>query len=69
MRFTFSAQWSLKASTTQGKGEVLWWEEVRTKQGVMDLNKAMFKEVFNAGCIVTAEMEASAEIWKCPWSH
>lgn len=40
--------------------------EVRTKQGMMDLNKAMFKEVFNAGCIVTAEMEVSAEIWKCP---
>lgn len=69
MRFTFSAQWTLKASTTQGKGQVLWWEEVRTKQGVMDLNKNMFKEVFNAGCIVTAETEVSAETRKCLWSH
>lgn len=30
----------------------------------MDLNKTIFKEVFNAGCIVTAEMEVSAETWK-----
>lgn len=31
----------------------------------MDLNKNMFKEVFNAGCIVTAETEVSAETRKC----
>lgn len=31
----------------------------------MDLNKSMFKEAFNAGCILIAEMEMSAKTWKC----